>query len=107
MKNIRKIDMFSQIFRFRIVTLISLCAGSMVSLALAKNEPPARLMPGLGDVHHPVSTKSREAQQFFDQGLKFVYGFNHDEARQSFQRAAELDPRSEERRVGKGVRTGG
>ena len=93
MKNIRKIDMFSQIFRFRIVTLISLCAGSMVSLALAKNEPPARLMPGLGDVHHPVSTKSREAQQFFDQGLKFVYGFNHDEARQSFQRAAELDPK--------------
>src|SRR6266568_7228750 len=93
MKNIRKIDMFSQIFRFRIVTLISLCAGSMVSLALAKNEPPAHLMPGLGDVHHPVSTKSREAQQFFDQGLKFVYGFNHDEARRSFQRAAELDPK--------------
>jgi tetratricopeptide (TPR) repeat protein len=93
MKNTRKIDMFSHIFRFRIVALISLCAGSMVSLALAKNEPPARLMPGLGEVHHPVSTKSREAQQFFDQGLKFVYGFNHDEARRSFQRAAELDPK--------------
>src|SRR5438477_1708536 len=92
MKSTRKIDMFSQIFRFRIVTLISLCAGSMVSLALAKNEPPARLMPGLGDVHHPVSTKSREAQQFFDQGLKFVYGFNHDEARQSYKRAARLAP---------------
>ena len=50
-------------------------------------------MPGLGDVHHPVSTKNREAQQFFDQGLKLVYGFNHDEARRSFQRAAELDPK--------------
>ena len=50
-------------------------------------------MPGLGDVHHPVSTKNREAQQFFDQGLKLVYGFNHDEARRSFQRAAGLDPK--------------
>jgi tetratricopeptide (TPR) repeat protein len=93
MKSTRKIDMFSQIFRFRIVALISLCAGSAVSLTVAKNEPPARLMPGLGEVHHPVSTKNREAQQFFDQGFKFVYGFNHDEARRSFQRAAELDPK--------------
>src|SRR5437870_2230502 len=51
-----------------------------------------RLISGLGEVHHPVSTKSREAQQFFDQGLKLVYGFNHDEARRSFQHAANLDP---------------
>src|SRR5947207_12350025 len=86
------IDMFSQIFRFRVVALISLC-GAMVSIAATKNEPRPRLMPGLGDVHHPVSTKDREAQQFFDQGLKLVYGFNHDEARRSFQHAAELDPK--------------
>jgi len=86
------IDMFSQIFRFRVVAVISLC-GAMISIAATKNEPVPRLMPGLGDVHHPVSTKNREAQQFFDQGLKLVYGFNHDEARRSFQRAAEFDPK--------------
>jgi len=86
------IDMFSQIFRFRVVALISLC-GAMASIAAIKNEPVPRLIPGLGDVHHPVSTKNRGAQQFFDQGLKLVYGFNHDEARRSFQRAAELDPK--------------
>src|SRR5437762_551959 len=89
----RMIDMFSQIFRFRVVALISLCAGAMVSIAATKNEPPPRLMPGLGDVHHPVSTKNRQAQQFFDQGLNLVFGFNHDEARRSFQRAAGLDPK--------------
>ncbi len=50
-------------------------------------------MRSLGELHHAVSTKSREAQQFFDQGLKLVYGFNHDEARRSFQRAADLDPK--------------
>ena len=27
---------------------------------------PATLMTGLGDLHHPVSTKNTEAQQFFD-----------------------------------------
>src|SRR5438105_9410175 len=64
----------------------------MVSIAATKNEPGPRLMPGLGDVHHSVSTKNKEAQQFFDQGLKLVYGFNHDEARRCFMRAAELDP---------------
>jgi tetratricopeptide (TPR) repeat protein len=48
-------------------------------------------MKGLGDLHHPVSTNNREAQQFFDQGLKLVYAFNHDEARRSFERAAQLD----------------
>ena len=93
MKRAHIIDIVSQVFRFRIVALISLCAGSMVSIAVAKNEPPARLMSGLGDVHHPVSTKNSQAQQFFDQGLRLVFGFNHDEARKSFQRAAELDPK--------------
>jgi len=92
MKRTDIIDMVSQVFRFRIVALISLCVGSMVSIAATKNEPAPRLMSGLGDVHHPVSTENRVAQQFFDQGLRLVFGFNHDEARKSFQRAAELDP---------------
>jgi tetratricopeptide (TPR) repeat protein len=54
---------------------------------------PAKLLKGLGELHHPVSTSSKEAQQFFDQGLKLVYAFNHDEAVRSFRRAAELDPK--------------
>jgi tetratricopeptide (TPR) repeat protein len=54
---------------------------------------PATLMTGLGKLHHPVSTKNVQAQQFFDQGVRLIYAFNHDEAARSFQRAAELDPR--------------
>ena len=53
---------------------------------------PAVLESGMGNHHHPVSTTNAEAQKFFDQGLTFVYAFNHDEAIKSFQRAAELDP---------------
>ena len=47
---------------------------------------------GLGNVDHPVSTKNPEAQKFFNQGLAYLYAFNHDEGVQSFKRAAELDP---------------
>ena len=54
---------------------------------------PATLMPGYGDLHHPVSTQNAQAQKFFDQGLRLIYAFNHDEAARSFQRAAELDPK--------------
>ena len=51
------------------------------------------LVSGLGDIHHLVSTSNPSAQQFFDQGLRFIYAFNHDEAARSFQHAAELDPK--------------
>src|ERR1700686_4144968 len=54
---------------------------------------PVTLVTGLGDLHHPVSTKNPEAQQFFDQGLRFIFAFNHDEAARSFRHAAELDPK--------------
>src|SRR6266446_6742416 len=54
---------------------------------------PVTMMTGLGDLHHPVSTKNAEAQEFFDQGLRLIYAFNHAEAARSFQRAAELDPK--------------
>jgi tetratricopeptide (TPR) repeat protein len=39
-----------------------------------------------------VTTQSKEAQQYFDQGLRLVFGFNHKEAIRSFRSAAHLDP---------------
>jgi tetratricopeptide (TPR) repeat protein len=54
---------------------------------------PAIMMEGLGNLHHPISTTSADAQKFFDQGLTLCYAFNHDEAVASFKRAAEIDPR--------------
>ena len=56
--------------------------------------PPATLVDGMGRLHHAIATKSADAQRFFDQGLTYVYAFNHDEAIRSFRRAAELDPSS-------------
>src|ERR1700675_728700 len=64
-----------------------------VSSLFAQSKPPS-LMPGLGGHHHAISTKSAEAQRFFDQGLTLVFAFNHEEAARSFRRASELDPQS-------------
>jgi tetratricopeptide (TPR) repeat protein len=57
--------------------------------------PPAatELHPGLGDYHFPI-TATPEAQVYFDQGIRLLYGFNHDEAARYFRRAAELDPQA-------------
>jgi len=58
--------------------------------------PPAatELHPGLGEYHFPITTASADAQAYFDQGIRLLYGFNHDEAARYFRRAAELDPRA-------------
>ncbi len=78
--------------RFFWVVLLCLSAAAQ-DHALHAQAHPVTLVTGLGDLHHPVSTKNPQAQQFFDQGLRFIYAFNHDEAARSFQRAGELDPK--------------
>src|SRR5262245_25292524 len=55
-----------------------------------ERRPP--LYADLGDHRHPVTTKSATAQRYFDQGLRLVYAFNHDEAIRAFREAARLDP---------------
>lgn len=50
------------------------------------------LYTNLGTHHKDIATEVPAAQQYFDQGLRLVYGFNHAEAIRSFTRAAELDP---------------
>ena len=76
------------------VALVTLAACGGVPATETPNEA-ARSEPrfhGTGPHHRAVATTSPEAQAFFDQGLAFLYAFNHDEAIRSFRRAAELDP---------------
>src|SRR5947209_7325806 len=47
---------------------------------------------GLGVYQRTVTTKSPEAQKYFNQGLAFLHGFNHGEAIRSFQEAERIDP---------------
>ncbi len=83
--------------KFYSMILISIVFSSTVfaqhaDMQMKPDADKATLMAGMGTHHHPVSTTIPEAQKFFDQGLSFVYAFNHDEAIRSFKRAAELDP---------------
>ncbi len=52
----------------------------------------APLLDGLGRHHHKVTTASKDAQRYFDQGLTLCFAFNHPEAIRSFREAARLDP---------------
>jgi tetratricopeptide (TPR) repeat protein len=54
---------------------------------------PVPLFDDLGTHHHPIATSSPLAQRYFDQGLRLVYGFNHDEAIRAFREAAHIDPK--------------
>jgi len=58
--------------------------------------PVARttLLGNLGSYHRTIKTANADAQKFFDEGLTLLYGFNHEEAFRSFERAAALDPQS-------------
>jgi tetratricopeptide (TPR) repeat protein len=53
---------------------------------------PVPLYSNLGSLQHPISTKSPQAQSYFNQGLTLVYGFNHGEAVRSFATAIKFDP---------------
>ncbi len=50
--------------------------------------------PGTGIHHRPIATQSAAAQAAFDEGLVWLYAFNHDEAIRCFERAAAGDPQS-------------
>jgi tetratricopeptide (TPR) repeat protein len=68
---------------------------SIFAAAQAPQQPPpqpVKLYDGMGTLHHAIHTSNPEAQKFFDQGLTLVYGFNHEQAIRSFERASELDP---------------
>lgn len=47
---------------------------------------------GFGDLGYDISTSNPEAQAWFNQGLALMYGFNHQEAINAFQKAQDLDP---------------
>jgi len=72
------------------IGVLGACGAAETGTSTSTASEP--LFAGTGEHRRPVETASAEAQQYFDQGLAFLYAFNHDEAIRSFQAAAELDP---------------
>ena len=46
----------------------------------------------LGEYSRPITLSNLEAQPWFDRGLAWVYGFNHEEAVNCFNEAVRVDP---------------
>ncbi len=67
---------------------------SQAEAAPAEQMDAPRLFDNLGSLHHPITTSSEQAQRYFDQGLRLVYAFNHEEAIRSFEAAAREDPQA-------------
>jgi tetratricopeptide (TPR) repeat protein len=61
----------------------------------AQPAPTGEMAPrlqNLGTHVFPVTTQSRKAQLFVNQGVSLAYGFNHAEAGRAFREATRLDP---------------
>jgi tetratricopeptide (TPR) repeat protein len=63
-----------------------------LALLLAAATAVPTLDPGLGTLHWKVSTPNEKAQAYFDQGMRYVYAFNHEQAVRSFNEATRRDP---------------
>ena len=68
------------------------CTPEVVDTSWYSSGKKAPMFSGLDGIHLTVSTASREAQKYFDQGLMLSFGFNHAEAGRSFYEATRLDP---------------
>src|SRR5262245_23389699 len=54
---------------------------------------PVTIRSGIGAAHDAVSTPSKEAQAFYDQGLTYLHSYVWIEAARSFNQALRIDPR--------------
>src|SRR5262245_34146375 len=77
--------------------LLALLVSSSIFFASCSKPPEAPssavpLFTDLGSHHRAVTTSNEMAQKYFDQGLRLIYGFNHDEAERAFREALRLDP---------------
>ena len=84
------------------VTILVLLSAVACGSGTEQQAPPPAAPPAaklaapetlsFGRHHHPIRTTNPEAQRMFDQGMAQAFGFNHEAAIRSFERAAELDP---------------
>jgi tetratricopeptide (TPR) repeat protein len=80
--------------------LLALVALACLSGAVSAQHPGAKkpdtplppLMEGLGTAAIEITTADPMAQAYFNQGLRLIYAFNHDEAIRAFRAAETIDP---------------
>jgi tetratricopeptide (TPR) repeat protein len=78
----------------RSIAIAFIAVGAIAPIGCGSESPDngALIYEGFGNYERVISTESALAQQWFNQGMQLMYGFNHDEAIRSFEQAAEEDP---------------
>ncbi|MEZ0153615.1 MAG: hypothetical protein AB9Q22_01755 [Candidatus Reddybacter sp.] len=79
--------------RFLFLLLVAALLSPVTAVA-SEEAALAVLVPGSGTYSRPISTDSKQAQAFFDQGLRLAWSFYFPEAIASYQEASRLDPKS-------------
>ena len=77
--------------RYSIIALVSLATVLTTGCQRKAPENGALIYQGFGNYERVISTDEAAAQQWFNQGMQLMYGFNHDEAIRSFEQAAAAD----------------
>ncbi len=86
-----------RLFIFALLPAVSFAAATCHKGHIARDykmtemSAPPRL-PGIGDSHLEITTKSAKAQAYFDQGINLLHCFWDFEAYRAFKEAARLDP---------------
>ena len=81
--------------KFKIIFFALLCipiSAENQKVNLLETEVHAIIIPGSGTYSKKISTQNKEAQQFFDQGLRLAWGFYFPESIASYLEAARHDP---------------
>ncbi|MEM7519030.1 MAG: hypothetical protein AAF368_19165, partial [Planctomycetota bacterium] len=69
-----------------------LALTALFTVACAGTKPAPGFFAGFDGYSRPIEARSARAEEFFEQGLQLLYGYNHDEAIRSFEAAAAEDP---------------
>ncbi len=80
-----------------IVMMVALVFGIPVAYSSdgkGATEEGIPLYENLGSLAHPITTRHPKTQRYFDQGLRLVYAFNHEEAINSFEEALRYDDKA-------------
>lgn len=78
-------------WRLRLASMMSIAEAYAQTLPGDINAPPP-LVAGLGNAHLAITTSEPLAQEYFDQGARYLHAFNHGEAIRAFRHAQRLDP---------------
>jgi len=77
-----------------VLIFLGMTANQTFSQSAPSSKSADLSLTAVGRQHHPIQTSSKEAQDYFDQGITLLYGFNHEEAGRAFEKAAQLDSAS-------------